>query len=254
MSSPLRAEVSPLLEDTVEAHSALAPDSEELASALHLLGQTRFAELFLDHPTPEDSMLNEALEPIRQGLDIRRRNESDSLVSSLNDYALILDAVGRDEEAVEALHETLEVALRQLDPTHPTVLSVKVNLAGILREVGRLRDSEATYLEVVEVWQANELAPKASGLTGLAWTQSLLGSLDEAESNARHALEILDPADRYRWAVMAVLGDVLRRQGRSAAARQLLAEAVGKAEEALGPNSEYTLLARESLAALESAS
>ncbi|MDA8016277.1 MAG: serine/threonine-protein kinase [Thermoanaerobaculia bacterium] len=251
-NSPLRREALALLEQVAEVQSELDPQgSEELATTLHLLGHLRFTELFRDHPEPEASRLNEALEPMRRGIEIRRRAESEDLVTSLNDYALILDAVGRDQDSVEALLETLDVARRTLDPSHPTVLAVNVNLAGMLREVGRLRDSEATYQEVVEAWETYALAPKPNGLTGLAWTQSLLGSLDAAESNVQRALDLLDPADRYRWAAMAVLGDILRRQGRTEEARRVLEETVEKAGEILGPHSEYTLLARESLAAVE---
>ncbi|MEM1204467.1 MAG: hypothetical protein AAGN66_14635, partial [Acidobacteriota bacterium] len=70
------------------------------------------------------------------------------------------------------------------------------------------------------------------------------------ESLAREALDLIDPSLHPFWVVQTLVGDILRRQGRTAEAERVLTECVRRTEEVFGAESDSARQAREALAAL----
>jgi tetratricopeptide (TPR) repeat protein len=129
-----------------------------------------------------------------------------------------------------------EEALEVLEPARATVESsesaydrgiVRLELARALLELDRL--DEALPLAAEAAAELEDVAPGDAGRAHevIAKVQRRRGDLDGAIESAQRALALLPGNnDRYRLAVSSLLAEMLREQGRSDEALDVLAEAV----------------------------
>lgn len=254
-TSPRRSQVYTLLDRAIEIQSRLAPEgSEALAKSIHLRGMQEVASLHSSTEPADSAEVEAALSSLREAVAMRRRIDTQdglTLVESLNDIALVLDSLERNQESIEYLEEALAEGGRTIHPSHPTLLSVRQNLAAMFREMDRLGEAEALYLDLLEAWRKAEVEPPPKVLSGLAFVYARQGRLEEAGQKAREALGRLDEQQLSYWEVSTLLGDILRRQGRTGEARPLLEQSVERCETLLGPHSGASRRAREALEALQ---
>jgi tetratricopeptide (TPR) repeat protein len=88
----------------------------------------------------------------RQALSFRRdvhgREHPDTL-TSINNFAQVLDRQGKYEEA-EAMHrQTLAICQKVLEPRYPFTLTSMSNLAGVLKNKGKYEEAEAMHRETL---------------------------------------------------------------------------------------------------------
>ncbi|MCH9650451.1 MAG: protein kinase [Deltaproteobacteria bacterium] len=254
-TSPRRSQVFPLLDRAIEIQSRLAPQgSEALAKSLHLRGMQEMASLHSSTERADSVEVEAALGSLREAVAMRRRIDTQdglTLVESLNDIALVLDTIERNQEAIEYLEEALAEGGRTIHPSHPTLLTVRQNLAAMFREMERFEESEALYLDLMEAWRKAEVETPLKALSGLAFVYAGQGRLEEAAQKAREAQSRLGEQQPSYWLVSTLLGDILRRQGRVGEARPLLEESVERCEILFGPHSNASRQAREALEALQ---
>jgi len=257
-SSPRRQEVVTALERAIRLQTAAAPEgSEALAASLHLHGHQRISALMLlPEPHPTD-LIDQAIGQMREAAEIRRRLGGEAaglnLIESLNDLGLVLDALGRTDEGIALLIEALDEGVGQIDPSHPTVLTMRQNLAALFRDSGRLDEAKEQYVSLIERWRAAELPVPYKLLYGLGFVDSAQGRLVAAEQNARTALALVPDSGAGYWVVATLLGDTLRKKGDFTQAREYLETSAERCRTLLGPRSVYTLRAEEALLALNQA-
>lgn len=99
---------------------------------------------------------------------------------------------------------------------HPTDISVRIVLADMLLDNGRLDEAQKHYTEIIK------LQPKRSGAwNNLAWLLAQKGKLDEALKYAEQAYS-LAPNDPM---IMDTLGDILLKKGQTQKAVEILYKA-----------------------------
>ena len=131
---------------------------------------------------------------------------------------------GRADEALEVLEParaTLEASENAYDRG-----VIRVELARALVEVGRT--DEAMPLAETAADELREVSPIDAGRAHdvLAGALRRRGDVDGAIAASQRALTLLPVNDRYRLAVSSSLAEMLREQGRSDEALDVLAEAV----------------------------
>jgi tetratricopeptide (TPR) repeat protein len=141
---------------------------------------------------------------------------------------LVLAHIYLDDSRVDEALELLEPArstLESSDNAYDRGL-VRVEFARALVEVGRVE--EAMPLAETAARELHDVSPIDAGRAHdvLASALRRRGDLDGAIAAAERALALLPVNDRYRLAVSSSLAEMLREQGRSDEALDVLAEAV----------------------------
>ncbi len=119
--------------------------------------------------------------------------EHPDTLTSRNDRALALYAMGRLEEAEAEHRAVLEIFTRVLGAEHPDTLTSRDNRALVLHDMGRLEEAEAEHRAVLEIRTRVLGAEHPDTLTSRnerAGNLRGLGRLDEAEAEHRAVLEI----------------------------------------------------------------
>jgi tetratricopeptide (TPR) repeat protein len=131
---------------------------------------------------------------------------------------------GRAEEALEVL-EPARATLETSDNAYDRGL-IRVEIARALVELGR--EDEGIPLADAAASELVEASPTDAGRSYevLATAFRRRGDVDAAIEACRKALDLLPIDDRYRLSVSSTLADMLRGQGRSDEALDVLAEAV----------------------------
>ena len=202
----------------------------------------------------------EALEPAREAVEIRRLLVSQNadafrpdLAMSLNNLATFLSELGRREEALEPAREAVEIrrslVSQNADAFRPALASSLNNLAIRLSELGRRDEALEPAREAVELRRslvsqnADAFRPDlAMSLNNLATFLSELGRREEALEPAREAVEIrrslvAQNADAFRPDLAMSLNNLANR----------LSE-LGRREEALDPAREAVEIRRSLVA------
>jgi serine/threonine-protein kinase len=141
--------------------------------------------------------LDESIDMSRRVLDSRRRtlgSDNTAVAQALNNLGGALAKAGRNEEAADRLLEGLEITERILPPGHPTIQTLRNNLASHL--VGLQRYDEAqTLLDSVESVLRARGNPVLLGRTliNLAGVASLRGRHADALEAFEEALVLLRP-------------------------------------------------------------
>ncbi|MEM7048152.1 MAG: serine/threonine-protein kinase [Acidobacteriota bacterium] len=253
-SSPRREEAESLLEEAVELQRRDLPSTRAaLASSLHLLGRLRFDQGFGDTSATAGEVVQEGLDLMAEAAEIRRQLPTDqagALVESLSDRGLVLDVLGRHQEALETLEEALDYGRRWIDPSHPILLTVGANLGAIYFDAGRFEDAQRVLQAAASGWQSSGTAPPAGLLHWQGQTAAALGRQPEAEALARRALASAGEEGPRRCQVALGLGDILLRAGQRAEARRLLSQTLPVCEAAEGADSRQAARVRSSLRAI----
>lgn len=176
------------------------------------------------------------------------------IARSLNGLGNIESALGDDAAAGAAYREALEILDAAYGPLHPDVLGVRINLATVLKDGGRLEQARAAYLGVREA--AEQLDPEGSlmslVLTNLGEIELLLGRPDAALAAYQRARELDEAAlgpdhPDVAWGLHGVAAALLELgrpdEAERAAARALALRQTGGAEPRLAAESRF-LLAR----------
>ncbi|APR75812.1 GGDEF family protein [Minicystis rosea] len=166
-----------------------------------------------------------------------RDARGDAYAVSLSNQALVLQALGRAEEAIPLLEE----ALRVLDDAgHAEDLRVALgrsNLARVLHDIGddeRARSLFESVLAITEKLQGPEHPEVAKSLSNLAGVLAYMGETDRALSLLQRARAIAEkhcaPDDPGTVTILSTLSVALRDAGQADEAL-LLAERVLETEE-----------------------
>ncbi|HEX5746790.1 MAG TPA: serine/threonine-protein kinase [Archangium sp.] len=164
--------------------------------------------------------------------------------TSLNNLGLVLEDVGRLEEAREHYARALALKQRQLGPEHPTTLTSLANLGTVLGRLGRTGEA-LTYLQQAQALREKVLGPEhpsnAISLTNLAYLLDTLGQPEQARALFERALDlrrkVLGPEHPRTALSLLALGRLLREQGQLAQAREHHERALASLEKAPGPES-----------------
>jgi tetratricopeptide (TPR) repeat protein len=131
---------------------------------------------------------------------------------------------GRADEALEVL-EPARATLESSENAYDRGV-IRVELARALVEVGRI--DEALPLAQAAAAELHDVSPIDAGRAHDVVANALRrrGDVDGAIAAAERALTLLPVNDRYRLAVSSSLAEMLREQGRSDEALDVLADAV----------------------------
>jgi eukaryotic-like serine/threonine-protein kinase len=213
-----------------------------------------------DHLTTSESLFELGLATGDPGLKIKRLRRAIAIREAAvddqdlqlalhwGDLALVLDAYGVSDEAIELGQRALQRHQALLGELHPTSIILMNNLAGIYRDHDRHEAALATYARVAELVRA--VTPeghrrRAFPQFGIGTTLVALFRHAEAEPHLRQAAAILeDSGDLTRLAITRQrLGDCLAGQGRLVEARAEYDSVVHLYTETLGRDSSDPQLA-----------
>jgi CHAT domain-containing protein len=175
------------------------------------------------------------------------------VAAALSNYANAEFEFGNYDAAIDLVREAIREAER-LTPVPPNAAIWYSNLPVYLRASGQLEDAE-TAAQATSARLDTLLPPghpfAAQNLNTLAQVQLQLGRAADAETTARHAVEIAEAklGRKPQTAVyMNSLAQALNAQGKADEAKAIAEGALGVLEKDLGPEAERTLIAREALA------
>jgi tetratricopeptide (TPR) repeat protein len=115
------------------------------------------------------------------------------VASSLNNLGVVLEAMGRYEEALDALHQCHAIQLQLLAADHPDVAATLNNLGKVLHRAAQHEAAVDTLRQALRIRQRSfgPAHPKvAETLNILAVVLDDVGQYDEAEALCRAALAI----------------------------------------------------------------
>ena len=161
---------------------------------------------------------------------------------SLNNFAYLLNAQGRHDDAEPLLRRALAIREKTLGPEHPTTATTLNNLAELLRSQGKYDDAEPLYHRALAI-NKNTLGPNhpdtATSLSNLARLLYSQGKYDDAEPLLRGALAIrektLGSEHRTTATTLNNLAKLLDSQGKYDDAEPLYRRALAIREKTLGP-------------------
>ena len=196
-------------------------------------------------------LLERALEPQEQALEIRRRelgNEHSDTLDSISYLGLLLNAQGKLDQAEPLLRETLESSRRKLGDEHPSTLT-SINALGILlSSQGKYDEAENLFNDVLEMCRSKLGDEHSDTLRCIGNLGSVLhrqGKLFEAEQYYREAEEVSRRklGDEHPDTLNSInnLGVLLKAQGKLDEAEPLLREALEVTRRKLGDEHPDTL-------------
>ncbi|MEE4304075.1 MAG: serine/threonine-protein kinase [Wenzhouxiangella sp.] len=207
------------IEDLERALALYRADSEspnaDIALTMHTLG--------MKHPDPET-----AVSLMEGGIEMAESIHGDDramIATRLAELALLHDRLGKHDDAVRVGRRAYELHVGLRGPTHPESLTILSNLAGSLRESGRLAESVSIYERLHELRERvlpDDHLLLAYTAHGLGNTYRELGDHSESERWLREALRLCLAHDSPNEAVTRInLSKTLEAAGSlDAAARQ----------------------------------
>jgi CHAT domain-containing protein/tetratricopeptide (TPR) repeat protein len=202
----------------------------------------------------------EGVKPAKEALDLSREafgKRGQQTLTSLNELAILYQALGRYREAEPLYVEALQATRDILGPRHPDTLTTLDNLAVLYKDLGRYSEAERSHLEALQA-RREVLGPRhpdtLTSLDNLALLYKEQGRYREAEPLNREALrlrrEVLGPRDPDTLQSLNSLGSLYQDQGRHDDAEPLFQEALEARREVLGPRHPDTLISLSNLALL----
>lgn len=174
------------------------------------------------------------IDRMREAIAIRERTagaDDPLLLQHQGDLALVLGEAGEGEQAIDLARRAAEGYQTLRGELHPLSITLWNNLAGLYRDYGRYQDALQAYQRVDE--RVRAVVPeghlrRAFPQFGIGFTLNRLLRPSEAEGALRAALSLVEAHDRHFLAATTrrELGDSLRAQGRSSAAREQFAHAL----------------------------
>ena len=183
----------------------------------------------------------------------------DALAVSLRLLARALDASGRSDEALPLATEALAIHIERFGADHQQVAHDRLWQALIEAHIGHLAEAERDCREAQRIFDAQK-GPSRADLPylrmwiGIAFAEA--GELDRAQQVIAQAVsDLRSSAAEGPFIALALdaLGDIARRLGQPARARDLAREALPLVERGLGEDHEATAVARVHAGAAESA-
>lgn len=175
-----------------------------------------------------------------------------AVLSLENNYAALLRALGRHDEAEHILRAVLATRESRLGRSHPDTLGAMHNLAHVLQSAGKSRDAAALYREAVDLGTARQGRDHPDTLGAMHNLAALLRSLGDhgkSETLAREVLaarrRVLGPAHPATLSSLCNLADLLCDRERPKEAEPLFREAYEGFVLARGENDPATVATRE---------
>jgi non-specific serine/threonine protein kinase/serine/threonine-protein kinase len=129
---------------------------------------------------------------LRTGLD-----DAAFLLEIMRERAVVLQALGRHDEARSRFWQVLESQRHDLPPDHPDLAETIYRCGEYLLEVGKAADAKSLLEEALRI-QREALPPEhpavGQSLVALGWAQSRAGELAEGERPLREGLAIVSNA------------------------------------------------------------
>ena len=171
--------------------------------------QIRLAQLGTTHPDTVDSVSqlgvlrrlqgrnDEALELLRQGVDLRQVIDPDSLTlaEAINNLANLHWQMDNLDEAERLHREALAIRSRRRGPNSQDAAVSLNNLGVIERQRGNWEEAERLLLRALDIWSTelgSDHLRNASAYHNLVLVQRRLGQWDRALDSQRKALEIFE--------------------------------------------------------------
>ena len=129
-------------------------------------------------------------------LDAQRRilcSEHPDTLTSMNNLAATLSAMGELQEAREVHQQTLNIRRRVLGSEHPDTLTSMNNLAETLRAMGKLQEAREVHQQTLDIFsrvQGAEHPSTLKSMNNLAMTLRAMGELQEARELHQQTLDI----------------------------------------------------------------
>jgi len=192
----------------------------------------------------ELGLLERALEPQEQALEIRRRelgDEHQETLLSINNLGYLLQDHGKLDEAEPFYREALRTSRRTLGDEHQDTLNSISNLGSLLHEQGAHDEAEILLREALKVSRA-QLGDEHPGTLNSAHNLAYLlhdqGKYDEAEPLLRKTLAarrtVLGNEHPYTLISMHNLSSLLSRVGKRDEAESLMREVLEIKRRTLG--------------------
>ncbi|MCW5777131.1 MAG: tetratricopeptide repeat protein [Phycisphaeraceae bacterium] len=199
----------------------------------------------------ELGLLDRATAPQEEALDIRRRvlgDEHPDTLASINYMGILLEIVGRNEEAIPYLREAMEVSRRVLGNEHPDTLASISNMGVLLESVGRYEEAMPYVHEAVETRRrvlGDEHQHTLASINNMGVLLESMGRYEEAMQYLREALEISRRVlgDEHPDTLTSIhnMGSLLLRMGSYEEAMPYLREALEMSRRVLGDEHPNTL-------------
>jgi tetratricopeptide (TPR) repeat protein len=143
---------------------------------------------------------------------------------ALNNYAVALLDVNRNDEALAIMRQLKELHYRDGDPYSLGALTTAINLANTLISIDRVDEACREYDAILAVYRQrpplrNSAAGKYLMAAGLLLLEAGRPELAESYLRESHAIrEVIEPDSWTTWSTKGSIGVALLRQGRTAEA------------------------------------
>lgn len=158
-----------------------------------------------------------------------------------NNLAAALYQIGRRDEAATRFRELLTIQGSQLPLTHPDIMRVKANLAGVYVTMQRVDDASKLYQQVIDAARSQNVAPNrstAQALYGLGLVQLNGGDYGAAERLIGESIELnstFKSEPDYEITLQKfMLGQALEMQDKAKSARRQYEDALTTAKVKFG--------------------
>ena len=225
--------------------------------------KTAIAEQFKEQPLVDAALshalagayesigLSKAALPLAQrAVEIRRSLSSnkDHLIDSLTDLGIILNSMGREEEAEKILRENHDVSIKLYGAEGVGTINSTMALGFFLSSNGRLDEAEPYYKEALRRNRLEYGDRNVSTLTSMNNYGMFLanrGQFDAAEKMLRETLDLqlsaLGPEHRDTLTTLNNLGIVIHRLGRTEEALTFIRSSLVGRRRLLGSKHQRTL-------------
>lgn len=189
---------------------------------------------------------DEAITTLREAVDARRSLHGDrphtGLAASLNNLAGGLEEAGRFADAEPLYLESLEMRIALHEPTHPSVLALRNNLAGLAMRTGEPERAAAEYADLVAIMRSEDFPPMrlAQVLSSHGMALVRAERIEEALPSLRESEAIIAREMGPEHVLLAFprqsLADAYARLGRGLDAERLYRAALAVREGGLPPD------------------
>ncbi len=231
----------------VDMRRAKAPDSAELAAAVHALGSLRFRQA---RWAEAQALFDEAI-TLFAGTG---KNDLE-LIEARSSAAACLRNLGKLDEAQRQQRLAIDDATARLGPDNATTLSAITNLAIVLHDGGHVAEAEKLYRQVLNARKRVLGMNHPSTLLALGNLSTALydlGDIAGAEQVLAESLEIRKkvsgPDHPETILDMSNLAVMREKLGRVAEAETLIRETLEIAQRKLGPENESVAVLMSNLA------